>query len=418
MNLLLKRLLLPALVLAAASAGFIYLKSTRPDPAAAKTDEKRWFVAVERLEPQQLSPTLSLFGRVESPRVARIASPLQADVVEVPVREGEWVELGELLILLDEREQRLAVAQREADLASVEAQIESEKLRHRSNRSALKHQRELLELNRRQVERARNLRAKNLGSQSTLDDALLARERQALSITELEFSLAEHKNQLAQLEAQQRRAEAQRDQAALDLEWTRRLAPFSGRIAAVSVSPGDRVRVGDLLVELFERDSLEIRAQIPSRYLSEVQSALETGVALNARAHLGGEMVEVALARLAARVELGRGGVDGLFRIVEGADRLALGRTVELELALPPRERVYAVPFEAIYGTDRVYRMVEGRMRGINVERIGETRMAGGERRALIRGDELVPGDQLITTQLPNALDGIRVTTELGASAE
>ncbi len=70
-----------------------------------------------------------------------------------------------------------------------------------------------------------------------------------------------------------------------------------------------------------------------------------------------------------------------------------------------------AVPYAALYGVDRLYVMHEDRMRGVRVEVVGEQRGADGSVRALVRGAELKAGDAVIVTQLPNAVDGLKVTT-------
>jgi hypothetical protein len=84
---------------------------------------------------------------------------------------------------------------------------------------------------------------------------------------------------------------------------------------------------------------------------------------------------------------------------------------VRLELRLPPREGLLAVPYESLYGIDRVYRIdSDNRLRPVAVTRVGETRDENGVARVLIDAPDLTPGERLLTTQLPNALDGLLVT--------
>jgi HlyD family secretion protein len=406
------RLLLPASILLLAIAGFVVLVETKPVTPAVTSEEKSWSVSVERAQPGHMEPVIRLLGRVESPRVARLVAGIDADVVEVPAQEGLSVEEGELLVRLDEREARLLFAQREAELAEVEAQISSEQERHRSNVAALEHEKKLLELARRGVKRASDLAASRVGAQAALDEARQAMERQALALNNLDFSIQEHGARLGQLEARRRRAEALRDDAALDLERTRIVAPFRGRIAQVQVAPGDRVRTGGSLLEVFDRDAMEVRAQIPSRYLRVIREAVEGGFALRARSSSEDGAVEAELDRLAAQVERGSGGIDGLFRIMNGHDHLALGRSLQLRLHLPAQQDVVAVPFEALYGTDRVYKVVDARMVGVPVERIGEVYGEGGSIRALIRSSKIAAGEPIVVIQLPRAMDGLKVRTE------
>ena len=102
--------------------------------------------------------------------------------------------------------------------------------------------------------------------------------------------------------------------------------------------------------------------------------------------------------------------LDGLFELNGGGETISQGRFVRLNLALPPRDGLVAIPYEALYGVDRVY-VVDGesRLRPIAVRRIGETRVADGSMRVLIEAPSLESGAQLVTTQLPNALDGLLV---------
>ena len=71
-------------------------------------------------------------------------------------------------------------------------------------------------------------------------------------------------------------------------------------------------------------------------------------------------------------------------------------------------------------GKSLVLRDLErARMERARIERIGEARGSNGERRLLVSGEALVPGAQLITTHLPNALTGLKVdVADFGASAQ
>ena len=70
---------------------------------------------------------------------------------------------GDRLLALDDREIRLVLAQRDAEMAGFEADLEHEMLRHRNNLAALEHEKRLLALARREVERARDLAERKVG---------------------------------------------------------------------------------------------------------------------------------------------------------------------------------------------------------------------------------------------------------------
>ena len=403
------RIALPLLILAAGVGGMTALVKSKPEREPLGAEEPSWPVAVAAIEPGTVTPQLVLFALVDSPRVTHLSSAVTADVEAVDVLEGEQVLLDDRLLALDDREIRLVLAQRDAEMAGFEADLEHETLRHRNNLAALKHEEELLVLARREVARASDLAERKVGSQASLDKVRRDEERQMLAVEQRRLAIREHDSRRKQIEAKLAKATAQQSQAMLDLERTRVYPPFAGRITEVFVSPGNRVRPGDRLIALFDSDMLELRAQIPLRYLPVVRAALDRGERLTARALVDGEEVHAVLHRLTARVDRGSGGADGLFRVTQGSAWLQLGRTVEIVLGLSAVQDAVAVPREALYGTDRVFVLDGERMRSIEVERLGETHPDNGDSRVILRSSQLMPSDRLIVTHLPNAIDGLRV---------
>ena len=403
------RIALPLLILAAGVGGMTALVKSKPEREPLGAEERSWPVAVAAVQPGTVTPQLLLFALVDSPRVTHLSSAVTADVKAVDVLEGQRVSLDDRLLALDDREIRLVLAQRDAEMAGFEADLEHEALRHRNNRAALKHEEELLVLARREVERARDLAERKVGSQASLDQVRRDEERQMLAVEQRRLAIREHDARRKQIEAQLARARAQQSQAMLDLERTRVYPPFAGRITEVFVSPGNRVRPGDRLVAMFDSDMVELRAQIPLRYLPVVRAALDRGEYLGARARVDGEVVGAELRRLTARVDRGSGGADGLFLVTQGNQWLQLGRTVELVMDLPAVENAVTAPREALYGTDRVFVLDGERMHGVEVERLGETRPDDGDGRVILRSLDLKPSDLLIVTHLPNAIDGLKV---------
>jgi multidrug resistance efflux pump len=369
-----------------------------------------WRVSVVEVEPTRHTPEVLLYGVVEAPRQAELSAAVAAEVVQVAVAEGQTVAAQQLLIALDERDIRLTLRQREADVAEGKALIESERKRHLSDREALERDKTMLELDRRAVERAADLKRRQVGAQSLLDEAQLALERQALAVNTRQLAVDDHAARLAQLQARLARAEAVRDQAALDLQRTRIVAPFAGRVATLSVAAGDRVRVGDPLLALYASAELEIRAQIPFRHLATVRAALAAGDPLTAQAVLDGQPLRARLDRLSARTAGGAGGVDGLLRPLTETEAWVPGRLLSLALQLPPQAHTIALPPAALYGLDRIYRLEDGRMTALTVERVGEHYDADGSAQVLVRSPALRVGDKIITTQLPNAVSGLKVT--------
>ncbi len=403
------RRFLPLLILAIGAGGLVALVNSKPQREALQAQEKAWVIDVLTVAPAAVTPQLSLYGRVRSPRTANMSAAVTADVRSVDVLEGQYVKAGETMVMLDDREAALLRAQRAAEMADIRAQIENELQRYENDVKALEYEQVLLELSRREVKRAQKLAKRKVGSEAQIDQMRQAEERQALALSERRFSVNEHASRDAQLQARLARANSLLSRAELDLERTRVKAPFAGRVSRVSVSPGDRVRSGDEIVTVYNTSEIEIRAQIPTRRVPAVRDALAAGDTLEARALVDGRPLRARLDRFTAEVKRGRGGADAYFRVTEGGRGLPLGRTVELVVDLPEVQGSIALPYEAVYGTDRIYRLDGGRMRAVQIERVGEQRDADGGTRVLVRSPELQSGDRIVITQLPNAMDGLRV---------
>jgi RND family efflux transporter MFP subunit len=399
----------PLIILMLGIGGFVALWASKPQLTPLESQQKAWIVSVETISPGEMAPMLRLYGRVESPNAARLSAALNADVTSVRVLEGEQVRKGELLITLDDRDSELLIRQREAEVQEMRSLIDSEAFRHQNDITSLEQEQQLLELSRRAVKRAEDLAERNVGSKSTLDDTREEEARQLITVQKRKLAIREYDSRIAQLKARLARAEALRDLAQLDMERAQITAPFDGRITKVEVATGDRVRPGDPLIGLYDTRRVEIRAQIPKRYLPQVRDTLADGQHLRAGAEVDGQKVSAELERLSAEVVRGSGGVDGLFVVAEGDDWLQLGRTIELHLDLPLQSNVVALPLEAVYGTDVVYRLSDDRMHALKVERLGEVFVPSLGSRLLVRSPELESGDEIIITQLPNAMDGLRV---------
>ena len=402
---MLKRLL-PLLILAFGIAGFMGLRLTRPEPPPAVPQERSWRVEALTVAPGEHVPVLPLFGELVAPERVSLVAPIAARVAERPVRDGQRVGEGTLLVALDDADLLPPLRQAEAEVADLEAQVANERLRHENDRRALEGESALLASANRQLERNRSLVERNLASQADLDAARDAVARARLSVTTRESAVAEHPSRLASLEARLARARAAQETARRDRERGRVLAPFDGVVTGVQVAPGDQVAARAPLLSLFPAEGLELRARVPSRYQAELAEHLERGESLGATAVEGGQ--RFVLSGLAG--ESDPAGTEAILTLVGEASGLRPGALVAVLLERPPVADALAVPFAALHGSDLLYRIDDvSRLERARVERLGETLGPNGERWLLVRAPGLTAGDRVIATHLPNAMQGLRV---------
>ncbi|AGA33180.2 efflux transporter, RND family, MFP subunit [Thioalkalivibrio nitratireducens DSM 14787] len=407
------RRLLPLLIVAAAGAGFVALRMTGPSAPTPVTSERIWPVRGMPVEPGVYRPSAELFGRVQSPQTATLRAAIEGIVAHVPVREGDIVKPADVLLRIDPSEARLTLTQREAELREAQAMISSEQLRAESDERTLNRERQLLQISQRGLDRAQDLHTRNLGSDASVDEAQRLLEQARLAVIAREQAVADAPARLEQAEARKERTRAARDRAALDLSRTEITASVAARVVELHTSMGERVRIGDPLVRLYATDDVEIRASLPDAMIATITGLLERHGPLPARARVDGAQIRAQLVRIAGETRPGEAGIGAVFRVTEGGAALPLNRFVNLRLELPAQPDSVPVPFEALYGRDRVYRVVDERMQGLRVERLGEQVGEDGRTLALIRHPELRAGDVLVVTRLPNAVDGLPVEVTL-----
>ncbi|MCG8312340.1 MAG: HlyD family efflux transporter periplasmic adaptor subunit [Pseudomonadales bacterium] len=401
---------LPPIVVTLVVLIIVAMFAFKPAPPIKEDERATALVDVIRATPGDLSPTLTLFGRVESPFVTTLSASSAAFVEQVMAFEGQSVKRGDLLVMLDQTDLKLQLAQRQAELDDIDSQIAQLNNQHKANQAALAIDEQLLTLADKAANRYENLVQKNVGSDIQRDDALQSAKRQALNVTSRRLAVVDYPNQLKRLQAQQAKIKALRDQVALELTRTRITAPFNGQVTKVFVSPRNRLRQGDQILSLFNSDRIEIRAQVPARYLSKLRTAIASGQQLTAQIKQGTTVLHLKLSRLAGNISESKGGVDAFFEFSDNRTPLAIGLAVELNVQLPHEKNSVALPTTALYGQHTIYQInQENRLQAIAIERLGETLTATGEPWILVKGD-IVEGTKILTTQLPNAISGLEVS--------
>lgn len=410
----LRRLILPVLIIVAAIAVFMVLKTTKPQSGDVEIQEKSWPVAAMQVETGEWPTNIVLYGVVDALNYAVLTAALPADVKQVHVIEGSQVKAEDLLVELDDQDARLDLIQRQADVVKAQAAIAVQESRHKADLETLPNERRLYKLVQAEVTRLLDLKKKQVGSQSALDTARQNAARQAISIARIEESIRTHASKMLELQASLERALAELEKSRLQLERAKVRAPFDGRVVKVPVSRGNRVNVGTQLLDMFENTSLIFRAMLPAIHVSQVRAALREAKPLPVAGKVDGNQVKGHLISLGAAVRQGSGGVEALFLIDSGWDWLQKGRVIQLRLTLPSQAGVMPVPFEALYGSDRVYIIdEERRLRPVVVERVGEVWL-NGENQVLVRSEKFEAGQKLLITQLPNAVESLLVEVVTG----
>ena len=405
---------LPLMILFAVALIIALLVATKPTPPKVESVEKEWLVSTKAVEITSASPELTLLGRVESPFDSLLSAAISAEVIDLKAREGQHVKKGEVLIELDKREIKLQVIQAQADVNELEALIISENNRFKSDQASLTEEQRLLEIAQQGVKRQAKLKASKLVAQERIDNAESQRAQQALSLNARKLNIADHPSRLNQLKARIARAKTSLSDALIDAERAEIKAPFDGIITDISVAPGERVQVGQALISLYDRSNMEVRAQLPNRHVSLIKKALDINTRIHAQTESYGQKSSLLLRRLSGKANSNTGGIDALFTPPEDQDTsehtLVLNNSLEIKVTLPPIDDVITLPLSAIYGSNRVYRIEDGRLQSIDITILGKQLSNETEQgQVIIKSKTLNKGDIVVITQLPNAISGLKV---------
>lgn len=396
------RLLLPLIILGLAIAVFMALKASRPEPPRAAPEERAWLVDTQVVEPGRRHPVLTLYGEVANPDRLTVRAPLSARVESIPVENGTEVDQGTLLVALDPRDFQPVLDRARANLADLEAQIRQARASHEADQTALALEREIVANAQTALKRSEDLRQRNLSSQADVDAARDALSQARLSLNTRREQLATFDARLAGLEARRDAAAADVAAAERDVDRARVDAPADGLVGPVEVASGALVTANAALLDFYPRDGFELRALIPAARVDTLAESMASGTPPKARSREGNRVLH--LERLAG--EASGEGVTGLFEFDQPDTALRIGQVLTVELELPAVDDAIAIPRSALYGNDHLYRIRDGRLQRIRIERLGAAATDG---KLIVRAEALAAGDRIATTQLPNAVDGLKV---------
>jgi membrane fusion protein, multidrug efflux system len=402
----------PIGVLAAAALGYQHIVDTKAEVPRRPPSERHWTVETLTAQPNAYRPRIVAYGTVVAGRQVALRALVGGEVVSVGVglREGGRVEAGDPLVEIDSFEYEGAVAEAQANLDEAKAKLTEARARLRLESSSLTNAREQLDIAMRDQERAETLLQRGSMSQQTLDARHLTVMQRQQAVDSGVATLDIMSAQIDQLEAQITRLEWKLRQADRNLEDVVLTAPFDAYVGTVAAEVGKLVNVNDAVAVLYDRNWFDVRFPLTDAQYGRLlqEGLLDRPVEITW--HVGGtpQTYTATIVRVAPEIAAQRGGVDVYARIDSSPNEAQLrpGAFVEVRLDDMTYSNVVRVPATAIYGTDKVYVAENGRLSGRDVEVVGYD---GSD--VLVRGG-LAGGDEIVTTRITEAGDGLKVTVQ------
>lgn len=228
--------------------------------------------------------------------ITNISPKVSGYIVTSHVHDNQVVNKGDLLVEIDDRDYQTALVQANAHLDVVETSVSNLvaqkalqnsqilQAESRVDSAQAEYERAL-----QQTQRSRSLLTRNYASQDEVD-SMLAQQKVALAaLEEAKANLIASHDQLTvidseidQAEASVSEAIAQRDQAQLNLDYTKVYAPTSGVIGKRSVREGLLVQAGTPLMSLVPNGDIWIEANFKETQLNGIHQGQSVEIELDA----------------------------------------------------------------------------------------------------------------------------------------
>ncbi|MCB1449082.1 MAG: efflux RND transporter periplasmic adaptor subunit [Nitratireductor sp.] len=407
------QIVLMLVVLSAGFFGMSRLIATKPETERRPPFPTVYSIDTVTVERADHRPVYTVYGEIVSGRSVDLRSLAAGEVIEISpsLKPGAAVKKGDALVRIDPFGYEGALREAKANLAETDARIAEMNVRIRIEESRLESGEQQLELAQRDLQRIRDLKGRGAATDKQLEDREFIESQRQAAVDQTRIGIAAERAKLAQQEAALQRLQWKVDQAERNLKDTVLIAPFDGIVRSASVETGKMLNANDIAVSLYERNNMEVRFTLTDDRFARMQS--EPGgfagrmVKVIHSAGSQSQSVPARMDRLGADIASNRGGVE-IYASMD-ADTLpaALRPGAFVSIEVPDRtfENHIRLPSEALFGTDTVYVVVDGKLQSRKVT------VAAYDGNSIIVDGALNAGDEVLATHIAEISEGLKVRT-------
>lgn len=228
--------------------------------------------------------------------MAFVSPKISGYVDQVKVSENQVVKAGDQLLTVDDGDYRIALAQAEAQIATlgktldrIDAQTEAARASLKQAQAQKTADQSAAENAARVQQRASQLLKTHVGTQAQLDDAQTALDQANAALVGADAQIAAAQANIGVLQAQRAESastlaslELARDKAQRDLSFTVLKAPYDGVVGNRSVEQGDLVSPGQKLAVIVPMDKLYIVANFKETQLARLVPGEKVKISVDA----------------------------------------------------------------------------------------------------------------------------------------
>jgi RND family efflux transporter MFP subunit len=371
----------------------------QPAPVAAKADGPIT-VRTALAKGREIQRNVESVGTFYPMEEAIISAEVEGRAEEVRHDLGDLVNAGEVLVRINDEEQRYQVAQSEAQLRqSLERLgLKTEKERLLDAREAPDVRRAQAELNEadQRLKRTRSLVDQNIGAKSDLD---AANSRQQAMKAAYDSTINQTRNLMQEVE----RFKAILDLQRKKLRDTTVKAPFRAFVKERQVTVGQFLRANSPLFVLVKTDPIRLRVEIPERMAPWVKLNQQVDISVEA---FEGRRFQGKIWRISPTVDQNKRTFVAEVLVANAAGELKPGSYARAHVPTSRLEKVTVLPQRAVYyimGSNKAFVVKDGVVDARDVK-MGDRFESDVE---ILEGIE--DGDVVATTQLAKLDTGVKV---------
>jgi multidrug resistance efflux pump len=217
--------------------------------------------------------------------IVTMAPEVEGRIVELPVVDNQLVHKGDLLMLIDPTNYKIAVRQAEAALSqaqanatNIDAQINVQQAQITASGAQVEQSQAALTYGKEQAQRYQHLAHEQFGTVQLEQESASTLQQDRAALKNTQAALAVAQRQIDALQAQRSSAEAmiaqanaQLDQARVNLERTRIVSPVNGYVTNLLAQLGDYANVGQNKISLVNADSFWVDGYFEETILGPVR---------------------------------------------------------------------------------------------------------------------------------------------------
>jgi membrane fusion protein (multidrug efflux system) len=247
-------------------------------------------VEVANVSSQKISDNFNAVGTIEAIEEITVVSEIDGVVMEIPFIEGTYVQKGQLIVKLDDR-------QLEAELIRAEAFFTQSQASYN---------------------RIKTVVEQKAGTQQDLDDAIAS-----LKVAEANLKLAQTR-----------------------FDKTRITAPFSGLIGSRRISIGTFLRAGETITELANLYEIRVSFSAPERYLAQLKRGAEVIVSSPV---FPGHEVKGKIIAIEPVIDSETRSARIVARVQNPGQKFRPGMSANVSVILTERPEALTIPIQAVF---------------------------------------------------------------------